>query len=365
MWKEYFYSYLKEKFPRFLAEKPWNYKDDLCVVGAWDLREATGDSTWTGLILDSASCLMNPDGTVRNWQHAESNIDKISFGKSLRIYGKLTGDPRYAAGVRRAFDALEHYPRTETGNFWHKDIYPHQVWLDGLYMGMPFYAACLDEYGVDRWDDILDQFASAHTLLWNGDLGLYMHACDCSRQMDWADPVTGRSPCVWLRAEGWFLMALCDTYELARKHTPRAGELSALLQRAADGILPYQVPETSMFLQLVDRKDLPGNYSETSGSAMVAYAFMKGARLGMLDPAFAEKGSAILDGIARTCLKQGPGGLELHGICASAGLGPGPDHRTDRDGSPAYYLSEKQMADNQHGAGAAMMAWSEQLRLKA
>ena len=106
-----------------------------------------------------------------------------------------------AEGVERAYRILADYPRTVTGNFWHKDIYPDQVWLDGLYMGMPFYAACLTENGEDNWDDILDQFTSAHKLLWDEQLGLYRHANDCSRKMEWADPVTGQSPVVWLRAE--------------------------------------------------------------------------------------------------------------------------------------------------------------------
>ena len=363
MWKTYFQQYLAEKFPLFLQDKPWNYKDDLCVIGAQDLRAATGDDAWVQPVLKNAHYLMRDDGSVVNWQHAESNIDKISFGKSLRILRDLTGDARYAAAVDRAYHMFDTYPRTVTGNFWHKDIYPDQVWLDGLYMGQPFYAACLAETGDDKWDDILDQFANAHKLLWNPALGLYMHANDCSKKADWADPVTGQSPAVWLRAEGWFLMALCDTYEIAKDRTPRAAELIPLLKNALDGLLPYQVPQTKMFLQVVDRRDLAGNYSETSGSAMVAYALMKGARLGMLDSACAQKGSEILDGIRDTYLKQTADGFELHGICASAGLGPGPDHRTDRTGTPAYYLSEKQMADNQHGAAACMMAYSEQLRL--
>ena len=364
MWLEYFEQYLDRVFPRFLNEKPWNYKDDLCMVGAWDLHLATGDDRWLEPVRWNAGFLMDEDGTVANWAAGEHNIDKVSFGKSMRILRDLTGEARWADAVTRAYHILDGYPRTATGNFWHKDIYPDQVWLDGLYMGMPFYAACLAETGEDRWDDILDQFASAHRLLWDETLGLYRHANDCSRKMEWADPVTGQSPAVWLRAEGWFLMALADTYEIAKDHTPRAQELCPLLKNALDRLMPYQVEQTKMFLQVVDRADLAGNYSETSGSAMAAYALMKGARLGMLPEEYGKQGSEVLDGIRDTYLKKTDTGWELHGICASAGLGPGPDHRTDRTGTPEYYLSEKQMVDNQHGAAACMMAVSEQLRRK-
>ena len=311
MWLEYFEQYLDRVFPRFLSEKPWNYKDDLCMVGAEDLYCATGSESWREPVRRNASFLMDDAGRVANWVPGEHNIDKVSFGKSMRILRDVTGEARWAEGVERAYRILADYPRTVTGNFWHKDIYPDQVWLDGLYMGMPFYAACLTENGEDNWDDILDQFTSAHKLLWDEQLGLYRHANDCSRKMEWADPVTGQSPVVWLRAEGWFLMALADTYEIAKDRTPRAGELCPLLKNA---------------------------------------------------PEYGEKGSRVLDGIRDTYLKKGEQGWELHGICASAGLGPGPDNRTDRTGTPEYYLSEKQMVDNQHGAAACMMAVSEQLR---
>lgn len=362
MWLSYFEQYFEQALPKFLQEKPWNYKDDLCMVGGLDLYEATGDQRWLSPILDSAPYLLDDHGQVINWALGEHNLDKVSFGKSLRILRDLTGEARYADAVAKAYAMLSRYPRTETGNFWHKDIYPNQVWLDGLYMVMPFYAACLTETGEDRWNDIIDQFQSAHTLLWEPETKLYRHACDCSRKAEWADLVTGKSPSVWLRAEGWYLMALVDTYEIARTHTPRSNELCVLLGNALEGLLPYQDAKTKLFYQVPDLASHPGNYPETSGSAMASYAMMKGARLSMIPHIWWEKGSQILDGIRDAYLREENGRYTLLGICASAGLGPGPDNRTDRTGTPDYYFSEKQMADNQHGAAACMMAVSEQLR---
>ena len=364
MWLTYFKQYLNEFYPKLLADKAWNYKDDLCVIGANQLFRVTGDRAWLAPILDNAHYLMAEDGTIVNCPLDAHNIDKVSFGKSLRILRDLTGDIRYSRAVGACYAMLADYPRTSTGNFWHKDIYPHQVWLDGLYMGMPFYAACLAENGEDKWDDIIDQFESAHRLLWNERIGLYMHANDCSRKAAWADPQTGRSPSVWLRAQGWFLMALCDTYEIAKRYTPRAGALCALLQNAVKGLMPYQDRKTRMFFQVVDQPEFPGNYPETSGSAMIACSLMKGARLGMLSEDYWKQGSDILDGIADTYLRFAPDGWHLYGICASAGLGRGPDphNPANRDGTPEYYISEKQMADNQHGAAVCMMAVAEQMR---
>lgn len=360
MWNEYAKWFLGQRLPIFLKDKGWNYKNDISVLASYYLYKVTKDEDFKSFVVASSDHLLKDDGTILNW--SEDNIDKISFGKSLLALYDLTKDEKYRTAYLKIYENFKTYPRTVTGNFWHKNIYPNQVWLDGLYMGQPFYAAVSEEIGEDKVDDILGQFLKAEEMLYNKELGLYMHAVDCSKEAEWADKTTGQSPAVWLRAEGWYLMALCDVYEILKGKTPRAEELIPLLKKALDGIMPYQVKETKMFLQVVDRADLAGNYSETSGSAMVAYALMKGARLGMLDKKEAKKGQEILDGIARTYLKKNEEGIHLHGICASAGLGPGPDNRTDRTGLPDYYLSEKQMVDNQHGAAATLMAWSEYLQ---
>lgn len=364
-WFVYFKQYLERIFPVFLKEKSWNYKDDLCIIGAFSLAEATGDEKWKSYIFASQKYLPQEDGEVFGRTKGEFNADKISFGKTLRILWDLTGDIRYKAAADKVFALLKDYPRTKTGNFWHKDIYPEQVWLDGLYMIMPFYAKMLAENGENLWDDIIDQFLYAHKLLWDEETGLYVHGCDLSRLAAWADPVTGRSAAVWLRAEGWFLMALADVYELAREYTPRAGQLAKLLYGAAEGILTYQDKETGMFFQVVDKADFPGNYPETSGSAMAAYALMKGTRLEILPRTWGEKGAQVLDGIRSTYLRRKDDGCYLYGICASAGLGQGPDphNRKDRTGRPEYYISEAQIPDNQHGAAACMMAVSEGIKL--
>lgn len=364
MWTTYFSQYFQTVFPQCLRKNKWNYKNDLCIAGAFCLAEATKDEQWTRYILDSRHWLLAEDGTINGWKEEEYNIDKISFGKSLRIMRDLTGDIRYARAAEQIYGQLKHYPRTRTGNFWHKDIYPEQVWLDGLYMAMPFYAKTLMETGEDRWGDIITQFQEAHRLLWDERLGLYVHGCDTSRKADWADPVTGRSRSVWLRAEGWYLMALADVYELAQKKTPGAKVLALLLRQALEGIVQYQDKESKMFYQVVDKPELSGNYQETSGSAMVAYAMMKGARLGILDQAYGRMGREILEGISHTYLKKEGEAYHLYGICASAGLGKGPDPHNpkNRTGRPEYYVREVQAADNQHGAAACMMAVSEWLK---
>ncbi len=350
---ERFEPYFRDYLTRGLAGgkvcTPWNYKDDITVVGAYDLYSVTHDAFYRDAILQDTKNLLPPGDTCPH------NLDSVSAGKTYMILEELTGDTCYQERLQKILAALQTHPRTPCGSFWHKDIYPDQVWLDGLYMAMPVYLQ-----DPANADDAMQQFETVRKHLWDEKTGLYHHAWDETKKQEWADPHTGLSPCVWLRAEGWFLMALTDCYPLMPRKE-QADRLATLLREALQGIMPYQDPDTRMFYQLVDLADSPGNYPETSGSAMVAYALMKGSRLGLLAKEGYNKGVEILNGIAAHELREKDGRLVLEGICASAGLGPGPDNRTDRDGSVGYYLSEAVIPDNQHGTAACMMAYSEYL----
>lgn len=350
VFEDYFKGYLHRGITGGAVHCTWNYKDDLIVIGAYDLFRASGDSFYCDAVKSITGGIL-PEGKTEG-----HNLDQISEAKTERILEELTGDPFYHKRFQEKLQSLATHPRTRSGSFWHKDIYPYQVWCDGLYMCMPVY---MQEPG--NVEDGFKQFENVRKYIFDEKKRLYRHAWDESRQQEWADKQTGQSPCVWLRAEGWFLMALVDCYPLLNDEVQRA-RFRQLLQEAVDGIMPYQDGKTKMFYQLVDLKEMEGNYPETSGSAMVAYALMKGSRLRMLPSKYAKNGAEILEGIAEHYLTEMNGKLVLGNICGSAGLGPGPDHRTDRDGTPEYYLSEPIKPDNQHGTGACMMAYSEYLR---
>lgn len=362
-WQRYFHHYATSLFPQLSARKRWCYNHDLCMIGCKMLLDETNDDVYRRAILACGAALADENGHMPGWNSAEHNLDTISFGKSLLVLHEVTHNKAYLQAALMVWRHLDSHPKVSTGNYWHKDIYPNQVWLDGLYMALPFSARCMELTQTQGYDAILAQFANVRRRLWVDEKKLYLHAWDESRLAEWADPETGCSPSFWLRAEGWYLMALVDCYEIISRHQ-EAAVLQTLLQEAIDGLLPYQDKASRMFLQVIDRADLPNNYPETSGSAMVAYALLKGTRLGMLPKTAAAKGEEILEGIRETYLADTADEPTLCGICASAGLGPGPDHRTDRDGSPAYYLSEKQIPDNYHGAAACMMACAELLHLQ-
>ena len=177
--------------------------------------------------------------------------------------------------------------------------------------------------------------------------------------MIWADKKTGRSPCFWLRAMGWYLMALVDCYEISEDKNAQE-VLGSLLKEAIDGILLYRDADKGLFYQLIDRKDLKDNYLETSGSAMVAYSILKGCRLDILKKEYQKIGIEILAALEVEKFEIRGGRIYLTGTCASAGLGP----KNERNGSPEYYLSEAVKDDNAHGVAMCMMAYSEWLKME-
>lgn len=354
-------AYLKDYLAGYQHYKTyWNYEDGCVLVGCIDLYEATGEAVYRDFVLAYLAEAVTPAGDIPNYEFRQYNIDSINSGKALFFAWQETGDERYRKAIELHMQRLREHPRCACGNFWHKSLYPQQIWLDGLYMAQPFYMAYEKE--CDGWahvEDIVNQFRNVRKYLYCPEKGLYYHACDTVKEQPWANPETGCSPNFWLRSMGWYLMALVDCLDLMDPQLAGYEELRTLFREAVKGILRYAESETGMFYQVIDHGEHPENYLETSGTAMVAYACMKGVRLGLLDEDVREAGRKAFESLLREKLVQGQDGkTHLTDICWVAGLGPGEK----RDGSVAYYLSEPRVSDDSKGVGPFMMAYGEYLR---
>lgn len=361
-----FERYIKNYMGKFnrLDRDFWNYEDGCVLIGAQLMYEATGEDFYYNSIKSYVDRYVDRNGVIKGYQKEEYNIDRIPSGRVLYLLYKKSGDERYRTAIEALMEQLRSHPRTESGSFWHKKIYPYQVWLDGLYMGMPYYLTyeTLFHKG-DGYKDIIRQFHNAREFLFDEEKRLYYHAYDEKKQMFWADKDTGLSENFWSRAIGWFLMAIADCYEIyPEEEYESRNMLAQLLKEAVDGILKYQNRESGLFYQLTALADMEGNYLETSASLMFAYSILKGVRMGILEEgAYRGKGEEILIGVETRMFSVRSGRIHLGGMCKGAGLGP--ENNLFRDGSASYYLSEEVVEDEQKGAGAAMMAYSEWLKL--
>ena len=338
----------------------WNYIDGCMMTALLSMSEITGDSQYADFAEHYIDWFVQEDGSIRSYEQETYNLDDLNEGRVLFPLYAATGKEKYKKAAELLHRQLVNQPRTFEGNFWHKAIYPNQVWLDGLYMAQPFYAMYVKNLGNGDYSDTLRQIETVRARMRDEKSGLYYHGYDASRKAFWADPETGRSKNFWLRSIGWFAVALADLCEILPEGEDNE-KLRAIFRELMEGVARWADPETGLYWQVVDQGGREGNYLETSGSSMLAYAMLKGARLGVLDKEYAAKGEKTFRGIVDRYLSFTDGELNLGGICLVAGLGPENNRR--RDGSYEYYISEPVVQNDAKGVAPFLLAYTEIKRL--
>ena len=339
------------------AQKPkWEYTPTLMARAFVELYTATGDTVYLSHAQRFADQFIGDDGTILTYKKSLYNMDRIQGGNFLILLNAVNPQPQYVIAIETLRDQLREQPRTEEGGFWHKQVYDHQMWLDGLFTGTTFYARyAAYKPEPEAWSDIANQFAvvDKHTRKANG---LNHHGWDESRQMAWADSLTGCSAETWGRAEGWYVMALCDVLECMPADQPQREELIAILSRVMEALLAVQDKDTHLWYQVPDKGDKEGNYLESTCSAMYAYAMAKGANLGVLPDTYREEAKRVIEGLKVSKLvTDADGSLSLIDCCAVAGLGGNPF----RDGTYDYYIHERICADDPKGVAPLILACIE------
>ncbi|MRR19290.1 glycoside hydrolase family 88 protein [bacterium] len=345
----------------FVTEKKWNYTQGLMGLAFLRLYEATGDKTYYEYAKGYADSMIYENGDIWNYNILNHNIDQINPGKMLFLLYDRTKDPRLETAIHHLRMQLETQPRIAAGGFWHKEIYPNQMWLDGLYMGAPFYAEYALRYNQPRdFQDVVNQFLIVARNTYDPATGLYRHAFDASRKMAWADSITGQAPHAWGRAMGWFSMAIVDVLDFLPEEQPGRDEIITIFSEMIDRLSEIQDPETGGWYQVLDRSGAPGNYIETSCTAMFAYSIFKGVRMGYIDGKYLATAGKAYRGLIDNFITTDSAGLvTMKNICGVAGLGGDPY----RDGSYEYYIGEVIRDNDPKGVGPFIMASLEYERL--
>jgi len=343
----------------------WNYTTGLELKAMLDVychSERSEESilsyvdAWYNSIIDST-------GTIYKYKKSNYSLDHICPGRTLFGLYDITGKEKYRVAMDTLYSQLQSQPRTPEGGFWHKAVYPNQMWLDGLYMAQPFYAEYTVRYVSDstaraeNFRDIAHQFSLVYDKTFDPETGLLRHAWDSSHEMFWCNEETGQSAHSWGRALGWYAMALVDVIEIL----PAGEEKDTLIGLLDDvyQVLPlFADISTGMWYQVLDRPYADGNYLEATCSAMFTYAWLKGCRLGVLGNL--EGAKQAYESLLETFVTKDEDGLvNLNYCCEVAGLGG----KNNRSGDFDYYINEPVRPNDPKGIGPLIWAALEYERL--
>ena len=340
----------------------WVYDYGVILNGMRDLWYQTGDKKYYDFIKKGVDTFVQADGSIKTYKVEDFNIDQVNMGRAVLLVYRVTGEEKYKKAADLIRSQIKDQPRTTEGGFWHKKIYPNQMWLDGLYMGEPFYAEYAQAFHETAdFDDIANQFVWMEKHTRDDKTGLLYHAWDESKKMDWSDKTTGRSSQFWGRAMGWYAMALVDVLDFFPVNHPHRAELIAILNREMTALEKVQDKKSGAWWLILDKPNEKGNYLEASSSAMFVYALAKGVRMGYLPDKFAKTADKGWAGIQKEFITQAVGGkMTLEKTIGGAGLGGTPY----RAGDYNYYIGEKIVQNDPKGVGAYLLAATEIEKLK-
>ena len=335
------------------TEPKWDYVHGLVLSAFQELYYKTHNQNYYNYVKGYADALIDRSGNIASYKFSNFNIDMIEAGNILFYLYSTTNDKKYLTAIQLLRQQLAEQPRTSEGGFWHKKIYPNQMWLDGLYMGEPFYARYTNEFeGGENLDDVAKQFELIQKHSLDKKTGLLYHGWDESKAMAWANKETGTSPNFWSRSLGWYAMALVDVLDYFPKDHPKQPELLGYLNQLAVALAKFQ-DESGMWFQVTDKGGMEGNYLESTGTSMFAYALAKGANKGYLPAEYKEIANKAFDGIIRDLITVNEDGeVTITQACAVAGLGGNPY----RDGSYEYYVNERKKENDPKATGPFILA---------
>ncbi len=352
----------------FLPSPKWTYTVGLELRAIGNTYDRHGDERLKDYIIAYADHMVDQDGSIKTYKKSDYNVDMVCSGRMLLWAIDHTADQSQKDKFKKAADLLrsqlDEQPTTSEGGYWHKKIYPWQIWLDGLYMAEPFMAEYLTRYDADNtaaWEHIAHQFDIAAKHTFDPATGLYRHAWDERREQPWADKTTGQSQCVWGRALGWYVMALVDVLDMMPAQTKGRDRMVEILRGIYDNLTRYKDPRTGMWFQVIDQGSREGNYTEATCSAMFTYGMLRGVDKGYLDASLLPAAKKTYKQLVKTFIKKEKDGtISLIRCCEVAGLG-GKDNRS---GTFEYYMSEPIRDNDPKGVGPFIWASLERESVK-
>jgi unsaturated rhamnogalacturonyl hydrolase len=347
--------------PYFLdsSKKPlWSYVMGIEMESLLDTYLTYNDSSIINYLKEYPAKMIDDKGNVAGYKYQDYNLDNVRTARFILRMNNLNHEKKLDLALKMFFKQLEKQPRTKEGVWWHKAIYANQVWLDGIYMGLPFYTMAAPllkgKKAIKYYDDAVDQITKTDKRTYDEQTGLWKHAWDETHSMFWANKETGLSQHTWGRALGWYTMAMVEILDVLPQDYARRAEVVDLFKKAMAAVVKYQDPSSGVWYDVLDVKD-SRNYLEATCSSMFAYCLLKGYRLGYLPESYRDAGIKAYNGILKNFIKvNADKTLSLTRCCAVSGLGP--DKNPKRDGSFNYYMSEPIRDNDAKGVGPFIWA---------
>ena len=343
----------------------WAYSLSIELEGMLDVYLAYGNQQVASYLKEYPAKMIDSQGNITGYKLTDYNLDNVRPGHFLMRYYQLFPDEKDSLALETLLSQLEAQQRTQDGVWWHKAVYAHQVWLDGIFMGLPYYVMAAPWLRKDKatafYDDTVSQMMTTDRRTYDEETRLWKHAWDETHQMFWANPETGLSQHTWARALGWFTMAMVEVLDALPADYARRQEVVGLFQRAMASVVSYQDEKSGVWYDVLDVSD-PRNYLEATASAMFAYCLLKGHRMGYLDDTYLTAGVRAYKGIVSEFVNENDDGtMSLTRCCSVSGLGP--ETNPKRDGSFDYYMSEPIRDNDAKGVGPFIWASLEMERM--
>lgn len=338
----------------FQPKLKWDYCNGLELQAIFEVWNKTKQQKYLDYAKSYADTIINNKGEISGYKPTEYNIDRLNPGKLLFQLNSVNPTEKYELAIKNLRNQMLTHPRTSEGGFWHKKIYPHQMWLDGLYMASPFLA----EYGQKMnephlFDEVSKQIILVAKHTYDAKTGLYYHGWDESREQRWANPQTGTSPHFWSRSIGWYMMAMVDALDFIPQNHPQRPAIIKILNDLSNSLYKFRDKKTGMWYQVTDQGDREGNYIESTGSIMFIYTWVKAAQKGYLPKSYLCKGKKAYNQFVNQFVVENPDGtISVTNACSVAGLGGNPIYR---DGSFKYYITEPQRDNDPKVVGPFIM----------
>lgn len=339
----------------------WNYTTGLELQSFLDAARLYEREDIESYVERYYDTMVRPDAQILTYKRTNFNLDHICPGRPLFTLYERTGEERYRMALDTLHSQMEGQPRTPEGGYWHKKVYPNQMWLDGLYMAEPFHAEYVKRYiatsdperAAEIERDIVNQFLLAARYTYDPETELFRHAWDSSKQMFWCNPETGQSAHAWGRAEGWYAIAIVETLDYLSPEAEGREGMIQILNHLYKVLPRYASPKSGMWYQVLDSPEREGNYEEATSSIMFIYAQLKGVRKGYLPAQMQEEALERYERFVERFVRENEDGtISMTDCCAVGGLGG----KQMRDGSFEYYLSEPIIENDCKGVGPFVWA---------